>query len=378
MKVPEVVRDAVYRTVMDEADLDRAELRLAFDALLDVEDVRIRAALCATLSTALMQRGPRTHEVVALWDVLLEREGHHRNRTYVEALPDRGRVVTLMGSGKKGIRCLNISTPSSLLAAAAGAAVAKIGANCTSRITSSIELVALLGVNLELGEDAMLEVLNRTGYGYFRGGDAMAPMFFDTYKGTCVAPHALMFGWPLLAPIRTDAFMYGLTHWNVRTSAEVVDHFELAGERGTVVSSRSGDARLDEALPFGTTHLCSVSEGRVALPKQHRFDVELDLAPSAGLDLAGSGRLDELLARGTTTEDIAVTVRTLAGKGSRTYGDALALNAALIAEAGGVAPDVPTGFALCRSALDRGLALDKLREVVEATGGDQRALKRWL
>lgn len=355
----------MYAALMDAGDLDAGLLEAAFSQLLEVNDVRVRAALCATLSTTLIQRGPRAHEVLAIMRVVRALDGlsvaNQRDLRGGDA-----RVIVLMGSGKKGARCLNISTPSALLACVAGASVAKVAANCTSRITSSVEFITAIGVNVDLPGERMRQVLRDTGFGYFKGGEEMAPKFFATYKGTCVTPHALMFGWPILSPVKGDVVVYGLAHPRVDVAAEVLAGLGL--ENAVVVGGCDGNRFYDEYLPFGETYVSRVSAGQ-PIPLEHKqFGSALGLMSAAPLDVR---------ARASADDDVRTAMSALAGYGKSGYLEALALNAAGILQAGGCVTEFAEGFKRCRVLLAEGAALNKLREVVEATGGDSLLTERW-
>jgi anthranilate phosphoribosyltransferase len=365
MKVPERVRNVLYDVTMGVDDIDCEDLAAAFEELLAFDDARIRAAICASLSAVLLQRGPRTSEVVALLRVVIALDGLDAPRPRADTVEGRGRVVTVMGSGKKGVRCINISTPSALVAAACGGAIAKVGANCTSRITSSIEFARAVGVNVDMPTDEMLGVLAGTGFGYFRGGDARAPRFFETYKGICVAPHALMFGWPILSPLQTPTILYGLSHPNVRVSAEVLAALDIAD--AVVVSTSDGPYAFDEVLPLGDTHVAEVRGGAI----NH---YEIDAAALLG---QSRGSFDQLTAQASPSDDIRTTMRALAGDCSPSYGAALALNAAYMLLAGDPTIDVKETARQCHEVASSGAALEKLRDVVIATEGSIADFNFW-
>ncbi len=364
-KVPEVAREAMYRLVIGTDDVPYELLKDGFRAIFAVSDKRIRASLCATMSTTVVMRGPRVDEVMALVDVLVELDGLTRERPRLKGTEAKP-IVTVMGSGKKGFRSLNISTPSALLASAAGAAVAKVGANCTSRITSSIEFIRAAGVNVDLKIDSMDQVLQETGFGYFTGGEAMAPGFFDTYKGTCIAPHALMFGWPLLSPVETDAILYGLSHPKVDVASEIL--YRLGAPNAHVVATDSGHRTMfDECLPLGTTSWCS-TDGTTVSHTEHDFATELQCEQH---DLEG------IAAHANPEDDITLTLYVLRGAGSSVYHDTVALNAAAILKVSGICETIDDGFVRCSEVLREGGAFEKLIDVIRATGGDPLVLNTY-
>ena len=70
----------------------------------------------------------------------------------VEGLDD---AVDIVGTGGDGADTVNISTGSTILAAAAGAKVAKQGSRASSSACGSADVLEALGVNIELGPEVL-------------------------------------------------------------------------------------------------------------------------------------------------------------------------------------------------------------------------------
>src|SRR5437588_1041228 len=252
--LPEPVLEVMYRLCV-QRPLDGALLRAGFREILELPTSPVRDSLLGSVLTGLVARGPTAEEVVAMLRALQD----------IDALPgapnepvdlDR-RVVVVHGSGKKGVKTINISTPSCLLAAAVGACVAKVGSRATSSLTGSYEFLKGAGVNVDIDTDDGIHMLEETGFGYFNT-EAQAPNFFGCYKGLFHAPHALMFGSsPMFSPIRGDAVLYGIAHPDVGLSARVLS--ELGFREARIYSSTAdGIHHIDEIGIFGTTF-----EGRI-------------------------------------------------------------------------------------------------------------------
>ena len=70
----------------------------------------------------------------------------------VEGLDD---AVDIVGTGGDGADSVNISTGCTILAAAAGAKVAKQGSRASSSACGSADVLEALGVNIELGPEVL-------------------------------------------------------------------------------------------------------------------------------------------------------------------------------------------------------------------------------
>jgi anthranilate phosphoribosyltransferase len=364
--VPATTREVLYRLTLQRPVHDQL-LREGFADAFAVADPALRGALLASILTGLIAKGATVDEVITLVDVVIGLDGWTLDRRV--RLHDGGgpTLVGVKGSGKKGVKTINVSTPSCLLAAAAGAAVAKIGSSGTASYPGSLEFAAQVGINVDLDHAAMAGVLRATSFAYVNT-ELTYVRFVSLYKGIFHVPHALIFGWSVLLPVHCDVLFYGVAHPDVDLSLKVARHFGIRD--GTAVScTDDGLHYLDEMGISGTTYTCAMRGGEVAAVQALDTARELDLPRY---------NLSDLREQGSLRGNVDVVVQALSGRGSPAHRDVLCVNAAEILVLGGVVGTRAEGFARARACVAAGAVIDKLREIVKASGGSMDRLESYL
>jgi anthranilate phosphoribosyltransferase len=261
--------------------------------------------------------------------------------------PKRDDLVDTAGTGGDGARTLNISTAAGIVAAAAGAAVAKHGNRAVSSASGSADVLEALEFRIDLPADRIARSIDQLGFGFM-----FAPLHHPAMSHAApvrreVATRTVfnVLG-PLTNPAGARSQIVGVYAPElVRTLAEVLAH--LGARRAFVVHGAFG---IDELSPAGPNLVCEVLDGSLR---------ERTLDPA---DL-GIERSDPEELRGGTPGENAASIRDVfrgAGGGRR---DAVLLNAAGAIAAGGRAEDLSEGLELARAAIDSGAAAERLDEL---------------
>jgi anthranilate phosphoribosyltransferase len=218
-----------------------------------------------------------------------------RRRAAPAPAPARGtddaHLVDTCGTGG-GIPSFNLSTGAAILAASAGAKVAKHGNRAVTSSCGSADVLEALGVNVSSEPEGAARLLDRAGIAFF-----FAPTHHPALRHVGKVRRELgvrtvfnQLG-PLANPAGARRQLVGVYEPGlVRPMAEAL--LDLGAERALVVYGEEG---LDEISPCGPTLTALVAEGAVRDGKATPADFGLEpLSPSAlepGEDAAQNARI---------------------------------------------------------------------------------------
>jgi anthranilate phosphoribosyltransferase len=328
---------ATLARLLDGHDLTRDEARQAMNTIMTGEAT---PAQIGGFLVALRLKGETADEIAGCAEAM---------RAHVIAVrPKREDLVDTAGTGGDGGRTFNISTAAALVAAAAGAGVAKHGNRAVSSNSGSADVLEALGFNLELPAERVAESIDTLGFGFL-----FAPTHHPAMKHAAPVRKELaartvfnVLG-PLTNPAGARAQVVGVYSPDlVKTIAEVLA--SLGARRAFVVHGAGG---IDELSPAGPNLVCEVVDGGVR---------EREIDP---LDL-GIPRCAPEELRGGSPDENAAAIRRVFGGGNGAHKNAILLNAAGAIAAGGHAEDLREGLDLARRALESGEARERLDALV--------------
>ena len=262
--------------------------------------------------------------------------------------PARTDLVDTAGTGGDGARTFNISPAAALVAAAAGAGVAKHGNRAVSSSSGSADVLEALGFNLELPPETIARSIDELGFGFL-----FAPTHHPAMRHAAPVRRELatrtvfnVLG-PLTNPAGARAQVVGVYAPElVPTIAEVLAR--LDAERAFVVHGASG---VDELSPAGPNLVCEVADGKV---RRREIDpLDLGIQRCAPEELGGGGPAEN-----------AETIRRIFSGADGGKRDAVLLNAAGAIAAGGLARDLREGVGLAREAVRSGAAGERLEALI--------------
>jgi len=331
-----VIQETLGR-VLDGHDLTRDEACAAMSSIMRGEATQ---AQIAGFLVALRAKGETAEEIAGCADAMREH--------VLPVRPERDDLVDTAGTGGDGAQTLNISTAAALVAAAAGAGVAKHGNRAVSSSSGSADVLEALGFELELPAERIAKSIDELGFGFL-----FAPAHHPAMRHAASVRRELatrtvfnVLG-PLTNPAGARAQIVGVySPGLVRTIAEVLA--QLGTRRAFVVHGAGG---IDELSPCGPNLVCEVVAGDV---RERTIDPE-----ELGIERSSPEEL-----RGGLPAQNAQAIREVFAGAVGAPRDAILLNAAGAIAASGHAEDLREGLELARVAVDSGAAGERLDQLV--------------
>jgi anthranilate phosphoribosyltransferase len=304
----------------------------------------ISPPMVSAILTGLRVKKETIGEIAAAAMVL--REFSHR----VE-VPDRDRLVDIVGTGGDGAHTFNISTASMFVVAAAGAKVAKHGNRSVSSKSGSADVLEALGAKIELQPEQVAACIEATGIGFM-----FAPVHHPAMK--MVAPVRREMGvrtmfnilGPLTNPAGAPNILMGVFHPDlVGIQARVLQ--ELGAKRALVVWGRDG---MDELSLGAASLVAELRDGVVREYEVHPEDFGIGMSASRNLRVENA------------EESKTMLIEALNNKPGLPR-DIVCLNAGAALYVAGTADSIAHGIEAARSALASGDARAKLEHFIVTT-----------
>jgi anthranilate phosphoribosyltransferase len=334
------IRSALVRVTAGD-HLTREETEDLFGQLMDGQ---VSETMKAALLVALRMKGEAVAEISGAAAAMRRRSLPIPHR--------RQELVDTCGTGGDGRGTFNISTAAALVAAAAGAAVAKHGNRSVSSRSGSADVLAALGVKIEIDPDTAGRTLDAVGITFL-----FAPLLHPAMREVMPVRRELgmrtifnLLG-PLTNPAGARRQLMGVY---MESLVEPIGYVlrDLGALHALVVH---GDG-LDEITTTGRTRVAEVRDGEVRI---------YDLEPERfGLRRAHH---DEL-AGGTPEENAAAANRVFSGEDTGALFDVTALNAGAALYVGGIVATLEEGVEKARATLSSGAAARKLEELRSFAG----------
>jgi anthranilate phosphoribosyltransferase len=325
--------------------LNRAEAEAMMEELLSG---RVKTPEIVRLLEALNRRPIETQELTGFAHVMRK----HATRVFADGEARPANMVDTCGTGGDGANTFNISTAAAIVAAAAGARVAKHGNRAASSRSGSADVLEELGVRIDLPFERYGRAIREIGIGFlFAQAAHTATRHAAPARKQIGARTVFNLLGPLTNPAGAQAQVLGVF------SEEVIDLVaatlaELGVERAFVVHGAGG---LDEISLAGETMVAEVRGGAV-----RRFTVTPEEFGVARAPL-------ESIRGGTATENAALIVRILQGEDGPAR-DIVVVNAAAALVAAGAAADFREAAGLASFVISSGAAGKKLAALAAFTG----------
>lgn len=308
---------------------------------------RVETPDIVRLLTAMNARPVRVEELAGFASVMRR----HAAQVFADGALRPEHLVDTCGTGGKKFATFNISTAAAIVAASAGARVAKHGNRASHSGSGSADVIEALGVRIDLPIEHFGRAIREVGIGFFfaRAAHAAARHAAPARKEIGVRTVFNLLG-PLTNPAGARAQVVGVP------LPELIDLIaatlaELGVERAFVVHGAGG---LDEISLAGETLVAEVKNGGV-----RRFAV---VPEDFGVSRAP---IDSI--RGGTPMENAATIRDIFAGKSGPQRDIVVVNAAAALVAARIAPSFLDGARLAAATLRSGAAKEKLAALAAFT-----------
>jgi len=332
---------SLLNTLLSGKDLEPALMETFVGAVMDgaVEEPVVAAALAG-----LRAKGETGAEVAAAARAM-------RARALRVPIADPARALDTCGTGGDGAETINISTAAALVAAAAGARIAKHGNRSVSSSCGSADVLEAAGVRLDLEPAAMAALHDEIGVAFL-----FAPRLHPAMRAVMPVRRSLgvrtifnLLG-PLTNPAGVERQVIGV--WGREVQAVMAEAIAALGaRRALVVHSDDG---LDELSMAAPTTVIEVRDGAVVC-KRRIEPAALGIAPGDPKSLRG----------GDAPENLRRLRAILGGEERSPASEAVALNAAAALYVAEIATDLGAGLEVARAILRAGSALAILETLAQ-------------
>jgi anthranilate phosphoribosyltransferase len=334
---------ATLTQLINGQDLSFAEMQALMRQVMSGE---LTHAQMAAILVALRIKGESVDEIAAAASVMRELS------TKVATLASP-HLIDTCGTGGDGIQTFNVSTVSALVAAAAGAKVAKHGGRSVSSSCGSADVLEALGVNVNVTPAQVANAVEEIGIGFM-----FAPNHHSAMKHAAPVRRELgvrtlfnLLG-PLTNPANAKRQIMGVFSPALTVKlAHVLQ--QLGSEHVIVVCGADG---MDEISFTGDSHIAELKNGQVTeyTINPSQFGMPTHQLASIQIDNAEQSK--------------AMILAVLNGELGAAR-DIVLLNAGAAIYVAGLADSLASGISKAGEVIDQGLALAKLNALQQYAAG---------
>jgi len=335
------IREAIKR-VTSSIDLNKTQM---VSVMQDIMSGQTTDAQNAAFLVGLQMKGVKSDEILGGTIVMREL------CTKVNIEPSL-HLVDTCGTGGSGSNKFNVSTASAIVAACAGAKVAKHGNRGATSTSGSADVLEAAGVSLTLEASQVARVIEQVGVGFM-----FAPAHHSAMKYVITARKEIgvrtifnLLG-PLTNPASSPNQIIGVFDpiW-IPTLLEVLR--ELGSNHVMIVSSDDG---LDEISIAAETQVGELKAGEITTYSISPGDFGIEQYPDCnGLQI-------------NNAEESLIMLKQALANENRAAAEIVALNAGAAIYVANLCEDLLAGVAKAKEVLESGLAQEKFDQLIQFT-----------
>ena len=346
--------EAVHTLLTSALDRIFQHIDLTFDEMHEVMLIimqgRCSNAMMGAILTGLRMKGESIDEITAAASAM---------RALAENIAPQGcnHMVDIVGTGGDGANIFNVSTASALVAAAAGAQVAKHGNRGVSTKSGSSDLLEQAGISLALTPMQTLDCIEKQGIGFlFAPNHHSAMRHANPVRRELKSRTIFNILGPLTNPAGVPNLVIGV--FTARLCEPMAKVMRNLGARHVmVVGSKDG---LDEISLATSTTVAELKDGAISVYEIMPEDAGIESQTLIGLDVNSPAEsltlIRAALSGNDTSERSVLKAR-----------DMIALNAGAAIYTAGLASDYASGVRQAQAVIQNGAALTKLQALADYT-----------
>ena len=332
---------SLLNQLLDKRDLTHEDMLALMQNIMggNLTPAQIAAAL-----VALRIKGETISEIAAAAKVM-------RELSTKVVVKHSGHLIDTCGTGGDGAQTFNISTASAIVAAAAGAKVAKHGGRSVSSTCGSADVLEKLGVNVNLSAEKVGASVDSIGVGFM-----FAPNHHSAMKHAAPVRRELgvrtlfnVLG-PLTNPAGATSQVIGV--FQKELTSKLAQVLKQLGSRHVMVVH--GADGMDEISISGPTFIAELKDGAVQEYTVQPQDFGLNASPLNDIQVANGDEAKAML--------LAV-MNNQAGAAR----DIVILNAGAAIYVSGIAVSLAEGVKKAAEIIATGAAQQKLQQLVQVS-----------
>jgi anthranilate phosphoribosyltransferase len=327
--------------LLERRDLTHADM---LDLMQHIMGGQLTAAQIAAVLVALRVKGETVTEIAAAAEVMRELS----TKVHVH---DDGHLIDTCGTGGDGTQTFNISTAAAIVAAAAGAKVAKHGGRSVSSKCGSADILEKLGVNVNLTPERVAHCVENIGVGFM-----FAPNHHIAMKHAAPVRRELgvrtlfnLLG-PLTNPAGAKNQVMGVFLRDLTTKLAHV--LQQLGSRHVLVVH--GSDGMDEISISAPTFIAELKDGKISEYTVTPEEFGLKSAPVNAIQVSDADSAMAMLV--SVLDNQAGAAR-----------DIVLLNAGAAIYVAGLADSLANGVKKAAEIISSGAAKHKLAQLIEAS-----------
>ncbi|MGI6435863.1 MAG: anthranilate phosphoribosyltransferase [Syntrophomonadaceae bacterium] len=333
--------------LINKQNLDPQQSKLLFTQVLlnQQSDMHQGAFL-----SALAAKGETAAEVAGIWEAIIDHD-----TCQVKPITDRP-LVENCGTGMDTLQTFNISTAAAIVAAASGIIMARHGSRAITSTCGTIDLLEILGIDVEGPPQLAARSIEKIGIGIFNGMSPEVHQALGRILSQISFGSVLNIAASLANPARPEYAVRGVYDpAMIQPVAEVMR--QIGYQRALILHGldEQGQLGLDEASTLGETIIAELNpDGSISRYSIYPEDLGIKRAAPEAI-----APLPDLKA------EAVEFLKVMSGKEDGPRTDIVCLNAALIIYLMNPGSTLKQGYQRARELIDSGRALAKLQQWVE-------------